>query len=188
MPLTVAAFQEIAEETEAQLVAVEHPAELPERVRRIIAAEEEDWIDLVLVIDTTQSMVHTIATVKEELVPSILEDMERFDRYRIGVVFFRDYFEEYLTRPYPFQETLEGVQRIVDRAVARGGRDIPEAVYEGLYAALVRYEWEAPSRQIILIGDAPPHPRPRGAVTREMVFEAAREKRVRIHAIMLPHP
>ncbi|TVR70922.1 MAG: VWA domain-containing protein [Spirochaetaceae bacterium] len=188
MPLTVETFTEIAAETEGILLAADVEDELPERIRQVISRMEGPEMDLVLVIDTTQSMVNSIRVVQQDLVPSLLADMERFERYRIGVVFFRDYFEEYLARPYPFQEKLEDVQRIVNLARAAGGRDIPEAVYEGLYTGLVRYDWEAPERQIILIGDAPPHPRPRGAVTREMVFEKARELGVRINAIMLPHP
>jgi hypothetical protein len=39
---------------------------------------------------------------------------------------------------------------------------------------------------IILIGDAPPHPRPRGAVTREQVFEQARERSISVNTIILP--
>jgi hypothetical protein len=168
--------------------AVPDPRDVPEQVRQVIAAIEGPELDLVLVIDTTQSMAHLITTVQKDLVPSLLGEMERFESYRIGVVFFRDYFEEYLTRPYPFQDNVQNVQNIVDRAVARGGRDIPEAVFEGLYAGLIRYDWEAENRRIILIGDAPPHPRPRGNVTPEMVFEAARERNVQITTIMLPHP
>jgi hypothetical protein len=188
MPLTVETFTEITEATEATLLTADVGEELPGRILQILNRLPEGEIDLVLVIDTTQSMVNSLRVIQKELVPSILEEMERFDRYRIGVVFFRDYFEEYVARPYPFQTTLEGVQKTVDRAQAMGGRDIPEAVYEGLYAGLVRYEWEAPVREIILIGDAPPHPRPRGSITAGMIFETARDLEVRINAIMLPHP
>lgn len=188
MPLTVESFSAIADTTEALLLAADRAEHLPDRIRTVIDRAQGPSLDLVLVIDTTQSMTHSIRIVQEELVPVLLEEIPRFEHYRVGVVLFRDYYEDYLVRPFPFQDTLEGVQQIVDHAQAAGGRDIPEAVYEGIYTGLVRYDWEAPSREIILIGDAPPHPRPRGAVTREMVFEKAREMNVRINAIMLPHP
>ncbi|THB66111.1 MAG: hypothetical protein D6B26_03135, partial [Spirochaetaceae bacterium] len=73
----------------------------------------------------------------------------------------------------------------IDRAVARGGRDIPEAVYEGLFAALAGYEWQAEHRKIILVGDAPPHPRPRGNIDAEMVYAAAKEYAVEIQPILV---
>ncbi|MDY7028298.1 MAG: hypothetical protein SVR04_08385, partial [Spirochaetota bacterium] len=68
-----------------------------------------------------------------------------------------------------------------------GGRDIPEAVYEALYSGVTTYEWEAEKRMIILVGDAPPHPIPRGKVTREMVYTEAHARGIEIHTIILPH-
>ena len=39
---------------------------------------------------------------------------------------------------------------------------------------------------MILIGDAPPHPRPRGKITKEMADQAAVERGLKLHAIILP--
>ena len=71
-----------------------------------------------------------------------------------------------------------------------GGRDIPEAVYEGIFLGL-RQSWRAldadVDKKLILIGDAPPHPKPRGKVTKEDVDKLAAEKGVKIYPIILPH-
>jgi len=39
---------------------------------------------------------------------------------------------------------------------------------------------------MILIGDAPPHPKPRGKITKEMQEDAAKEKNIKVSAILLP--
>ena len=85
-------------------------------------------------------------------------------------------------------ETLDDIQQYLNRSRATGGRDIPEAIYEALFAALTHYEWTGDVREIILVGDAPPHPLPRGSITEEIVYDQARELGVRINTIMLPHP
>ena len=69
------------------------------------------------------------------------------------------------------------------------GGDIPEAVYEGLFAALDFYSWDEDAvRKIILVGDAEPHPVPRGTgrYTKKLVEETASKKNVSITAIITP--
>jgi len=39
---------------------------------------------------------------------------------------------------------------------------------------------------MILIGDAPPHPRPRGRITRQMVVREIEQRDIQLHAIILP--
>ncbi len=188
LPQAVEAFSALAQETDGEIVTIEEGRELVETIAAILEETPEGGLDLALVIDTTASMQASIRHVQQELVPMLLAELERHEPLRVGVVLFRDYYDEYLVRHLPLQDDLSVVQQYVNRARAMGGGDIPEAVYEGLYTALVRLEWVQDQRMIILIGDAPPHPRPRGGVTRDMVFAEAADRAVTIHAILLPHP
>jgi hypothetical protein len=185
---TVESFSEIADETGGDLVPVEDPDSLTREIARLVEEENAITLDLVVVLDTTQSMLHTIEIVRKDLVPEIREILEAHERYRVGLVLFRDYLDEYLNKTFPFTEDFAIIQRSINAARAAGGRDIPEPVYEALHVALTDFEWEAENRVIVLIGDAPPHPRPRGSVTREDVYETARTLGVKIHTIALPHP
>lgn len=143
-------------------------------------------LDLVLALDTTSSMEDDIPYLARDLMPMLEEKTRGFDHIRFGMVLYKDYFEEYLTKVIQFQDTLEPAKRVLQGIKPRGGRDIPEAVFEALYVGLNSFSWEADSRIIILIGDAPPHPRPRGKVTPEMVFADAQKYSVEIHTIILP--
>lgn len=145
-----------------------------------------DSLDMVLVIDTTKSMVENLKSVKANLLGPIREEVAKFKTFRIGLVFYRDYMEDYLTRAVAFSSDLDQVQKDLNRAVAEGGGDIPEAVVEALWAGLNNFRWEAQNRVILLMGDAPQHPAPRGSITEAAVRQKAVEKNVELQMIMLP--
>lgn len=145
-----------------------------------------DSLDMVLAIDTTKSMVQNLKAVKENLLGPIRAEVGRFKTFRIGLVFYRDYMEDYLTRTVAFTSDLDAVQKELNRASAAGGGDIPEAVVEALWTGLTNFRWEAQNRVILLMGDAPQHPAPRGSITEAGVRQRAAEKNVELQMIMLP--
>jgi hypothetical protein len=183
---TVETYTNIAKQGGGEAMFSIGEGDLPEKIAAALDSVTGDSLDMVLALDTTDSMTNDMPHLKESLVPLIRDHTARFSRFRVGLLLYRDYFEEYLYKPLPFTDSLEKLQSLINAAGVLGGRDIPEAIYEALYAAVLAYEWEAPSRLILLVGDAPPHPRPRGKVTAEMVFEAARERNVEITTIILP--
>ncbi|HKK48872.1 MAG TPA: vWA domain-containing protein [Alkalispirochaeta sp.] len=185
MPDTIEAFEDISRENDGEAVYSEGPEDTIGRIADLLP-DEGTAIDLVLALDTTQSMHDDMPVLQESLVEMLQDELSEFDEFRVGFMLYRDYLEDYLVRKYDFVDTYDLVQDRLNRIRVAGGRDIPEAVYEALWASVQGFEWDAPERMIIVIGDAPPHPRPRGSVTREQVFDRAKELEVSIDTIILP--
>jgi Mg-chelatase subunit ChlD len=102
------------------------------------------------------------------------------------MVLYKDYYDEYLNRVIPFTNDFSQFQRTLNGIRVGGGRDIPEAVYEALYEGAVRFPWQAESRIMILVGDAPPHPRQRGKISKEMTDREVAGRDIKVNAIILP--
>ena len=185
MPDTVDSFRDISESNNGETLFSEGPEDTLNQIAALMP-ENGERIDLVLALDTTQSMRDDMPVLRDNLVALLQEELQGYGSFRIGFMMYRDYLEDYLVRKYDFVEDYESVQDRLNRIRIAGGRDIPEAVYEALWASVRGFDWEAPERMIILVGDAPPHPRPRGSVTREQVFERASELGIRINTIILP--
>lgn len=185
MPAALETFTEIAEESGGDTVVPEEE-DLVDTIDNLIADSSGRSLDFVLALDTTESMEDNVPILQQELVPMLSEYIGERETVRVGLVYYRDYMEEYLTRRVDFQDDLSIIQRAIDTVRVSGGRDIPEAVYEALHAGLTGFRWEADDRMIVLVGDAPPHPRPRSWITKEVVQRAAEERGVEIHTIILP--
>jgi hypothetical protein len=122
-------------------------------------------LDLVICLDTTQSMEPYIEEVKKNLSPLVRERTAGFKSFRIGVVLYRDYWpDEYITRKMPFTSDIAAFDKYIKGVTVFGGMDIPEAVYEAIYAAATEFDWKADARQVIILGDAPPHPEPKAKI------------------------
>jgi hypothetical protein len=186
MPAAVKDYADIAKEAGGDAIRSTGEDDLPGKIASILDGMEGPELDLVLALDATESMTNDMPHLRNELVPLIRAHTSRFTRFRVGLLLYRDYFDEFLYKPLPFTDDLDKLQTLINSVSVAGGRDLPEAVYEALYGAETGYAWTAPERLIILVGDAPPHPRPRGAVTADMVFSAAKEKGIRITTIILP--
>ncbi|QQO09223.1 vWA domain-containing protein [Breznakiella homolactica] len=183
---TVDAFTEIAAAGQGELVWSMGPDDLVDKIKTILDTINGKTLDLVLCLDTTASMKDDIDPVRRMLIPMLEEMVGKYDRFRIGMVLYKDYYDDYLNKVFPFTEDFTVFQRNLNAITVSGGRDIPEAVYEALYQAAVKFPWEAEEQVIILIGDAPPHPRPRGKITKEMVDDAVAERGLKVNAIILP--
>ncbi len=179
-------YREIAEEAGGEAILSTGEGDILDKLEQVIDRIDGESLDFVLALDTTESMKNDFPHLRTSLIPMLREITARFSSFRFGLVVYKDYFEQYVARAFPFEPDMSRAQRLLDTTTVFGGRDIPEAVYEALYEGLHKYPWEAENRLIILIGDAPPHPRPRGRVTKEMVFSDARELGVQIHTIILP--
>ena len=120
-------------------------------------------IDVVFVIDSTGSMADEIRSVKTHIVKIVKEVQEGNPRpdIRVGLITYRDHKPEeyeYLYRRFELTRNIENALSNIVRIQAYGGGDYPEAVADGLHAALHQMNWDANARKLIfLIGDAAPH-------------------------------
>jgi len=185
MDEAASAFAAIAQDGGGDFMYAANPEALIDIIENILHKEAGKSVDIVFALDTTASMRPYINSIRQNLITMMRETVTQFSEWRIGIVLYKDYHDEYLTRVIPFTTNFTTFQQALNHIQARGGGDIPEAVYEALYESADRYPWDAESRLIILIGDAPPHPTPRGRITREMVFAKAAENSTVINAIIL---
>ena len=156
----------------------------------------KNMVDVVFAIDATGRMKDDIEQLRKEWIPQLIASLKDFKDIRFGLLLYRDYGDNFKYKNLPvkffdftedvgiFNKNLNGF-----RINGKEGGDIPEAVYEALYASLEFYTWRQDAqKKIILIGDAEPHPTPRGTkkYTKELVQKLAAEKQIKIDAIITP--
>ncbi|MDR0486735.1 MAG: VWA domain-containing protein, partial [Treponema sp.] len=180
---TLETFREIAKSGE---LIYSNGTDVTEKIRAALEKERGKNVDIVLCLDTTGSMKKSIDLLRPRLVSVLKELTSTFSSFRIGMVLYKDYYETYVTKNIPFTADFAAFQRELNAIRVNGGGDIPEAVHEALYAGATGFPWAAESRVMILIGDAPPHPKPRGTITKDMVDKAVEEKGLKVSAIILP--
>ena len=158
--------------------------------------EDKDNLDLVFAIDATGSMKNDIDKLKTDMYPLLTEIFGGSPGARVGLLFYRDYGDtfKYMDLPvkvFPFTSNFTTFSKNLNsiRIYGKEGGDIPEAVYEAMYASCEFYSWRnTAQKKIILIGDAEPHPTPRGTrkYSKDFVMGIADAKRIKIHSILLP--
>lgn len=194
-PEAASKFAELAEEGSGIL----YYSKKENLTKDMLAAVEEikgDRVDIVFAIDSTGSMKDDMKVLQKEWTPEFIEQIEKKKDFRIGLLFYRDYNDSYSykglpVKYFPFTEKTKQFVKNLNSVYIRGneGGDIPEAVYEALYAALEYYDWRKDAeKKIILLGDAEPHPDPRGIkkINLEKVTKIAKEKNVKLDCIIVP--
>ena len=126
-------------------------------------------LDVVLVVDTTDSMAGILRHLRQQS-PDLCRVVRTFvPNAQFGVVAFRDHKKydpgvfEYVTKLQPLTANDTLFRLKLTELRARGGGDVPEAVFDALAVAMTKAGWRPKShRVIILIGDAPPHDQNKG--------------------------
>ena len=187
----VKTFTDLADTTEGEMIYAKGPEDILSTIKEILKKGEKDHLDLLFALDSTESMKDDIEEVRKNISSMLAEILPQYKTYRIALVLYKDYREDFLVREAcVFTDNLKKFEKALYGFRVFGGRDIPEAVYEGIFLGL-RQSWRAldadVDKKLILIGDAPPHPKPRGKVTKENVDKLAADKGVKIYPIILPH-
>ena len=117
-------------------------------------------LEVTFVVDATGSMTEVVDWIKNDVLKMAtafgLISMEP----RVGVVFFKDFGDTFTVAKFKMTGSAKSLAKSIQGISARGGADLPEAVYEGLKVALTQQRWSTSSfakRVVILVGDAPPH-------------------------------
>ncbi|UTY27211.1 vWA domain-containing protein [Treponema denticola] len=187
----VKTFTDLADTTEGEMIYAKGPEDILPTIKQILKKGEKDHLDLLFALDSTESMKDDIEEVRKNISSMLAEILPQYKTYRIALVLYKDYREDFLVREAcVFTDNLKKFEKALYGFRVFGGRDIPEAVYEGIFLGL-RQSWRAldadVDKKLILIGDAPSHPKPRGKVTKEDVDKLAADKGVKIYPIILPH-
>ena len=185
----VKTFTDLADTTEGEMIYAKGPEDILSTIKEILKKGEKDHLDLLFALDSTESMKDDVEEVRKNISSMLAETLPQYKTYRIALVLYKDYREDFLVREAcVFTDNLKKFEKALYGFKVFGGRDIPEAVYEGIFLGL-RQSWRAldtdVDKKLILIGDAPPQPR--GKVTKEDVDKLAAEKGVKIYPIILPH-
>lgn len=152
-------------------------------------------VDIVFVIDATESMTPIIETVKNfalKFYDDVVEGLNKFNRkvnqFRVKAIVFRDYYcdgEFAMEESHFFYLPDENneFKSFVSNIEAKGGGDEPESALEALALAM-RSDWvkEGNSKRhaIVLFTDAPAHPfeKAKGALIKtypERMFQSYEE-------------
>lgn len=192
-PLAADKFKEFSD----MVIYSKGPDSLMDDISSALASiNPKNMVDVVFAIDATGSMKDDLESLKKDLVPRLTQELVAFGDVRFGLLLYRDYGDNFWTKGLPVKyydwttsldEFLGNLNKI--RIIGTEGGDVPEPVYEALFASMEFYKWrDEAQRKIILIGDAEPHPTPRrsGKYSKELVEITAKDKNVSITAIITP--
>ncbi len=127
-----------------------------------LGAPDMKAFEVAFVVDATGSMGDVLAWLSRDLVKMATALSTMSLEPRLGVTFYRDHGEAFVVRHGPLTSRTELLVGAINEVGADGGGDVPEAVLDGLREAIQNNRWVAKgkgSKVIVLIGDAPPHPR-----------------------------
>ena len=192
-PVASEKFKEMSDD----IIYSKGPESIIEDIRSLLEnVEDKDNLDLVFAIDATGSMKNDLDKLKTDMQPLLVELFGENPKTRVGLLFYRDYGDtfKYMDLPvkvYPFTSNFTTFSKNLNsiRIYGKEGGDIPEAVYEAMYASCEFFAWRTAARKkIILIGDAEPHPTPRGTgkYSKDYVMQIAEGRKIQIHSILLP--
>lgn len=119
-------------------------------------------VEIVFCLDATGSMSGLIGTAKEKIwdIVSELAQSGDVDNLKLGMVFYRDRGDGFVTKQIALTSDLDEVYSDLLEINAAGGGDTPESVNQALYEAVNDIKWSNKKntyRTIFVVGDCPPH-------------------------------
>ncbi|OJJ22911.1 hypothetical protein BKI52_00740 [marine bacterium AO1-C] len=141
-------------------------------------------LDIAFVVDATGSMGDELSYLKKELNDVIDKAATAHPKatIRTSAVFYRDQGDEYVSRVSSFDNETATTINFIQKQMANGGGDYPEAVDEALDKAINTLEWSqsAKNRLLFLLLDAPPHYKKKQVKKLHRLVEKAASKGIKI--------
>jgi len=177
------------EETIANLTA-ENPPEVLVDIPIAQPAVEGPIIELVFCLDDPGSMSGLIATAKEKIwsIVSELSQTQPAPRIKLGMVFYRDRGDAYITKVIPMTLDIDSVYTELLAIQAGGGGDTPESVNQALHEAVSQMNWTPGNnvyKTVFLVGDCAPHMDYKNDVKYQVTCKLASEKGITLNTIKL---
>ncbi len=117
-------------------------------------------LDLMLMIDTTGSMMDELEYLQKELedvITRVKADNGNIP-VRISVNYYRDTYDEYVIKGCEFTDDIDYILSDLAQQNADGGGDFPEAVHTAMDNAINEHDWsDNATKLMFLVLDAPPH-------------------------------
>ncbi len=141
-------------------------------------------LDLVIVMDATASMIPMVNQARAGVDSLILFMGDISKQMRLAFVAYRDHDNEPVWDGHPFTTDITSIRKYLFELRITGGADYPEAVLEGL-TATGKLGWNPKAeREVVLVGDAPPHDEDMYQV-RELL-SSMRDSGVTVHSVHVP--
>jgi hypothetical protein len=177
-----------AEQRVRQILGTDPVAALDEsdfvRLRTYLDGLRQRDLDVAIALDSTFSMLPMIHEAQMDVDDLILFLGDVARTMRLAFVSYRDHDNEPVTQVLPFTTDLQAIRRFLYAIRVTGGRDYPEAVMEAV-AECEKLQWNPrANRQVILVGDAPPHEE--GAAELRSILERARLAETPVHTVHVP--
>jgi hypothetical protein len=129
-------------------------------LRDAVALPQRPRLDVLFLLDATGSMGDEIGQI-QQTIASIAERIDQIEprpELRFGLVAYRDRGDDYVTQVHDFMPDVAAFHDVLLNIRADGGGDEPEALNEGMHAAIERVGWAQDAvRLTFLVADAPPH-------------------------------
>lgn len=118
-------------------------------------------LDVLFLLDATGSMGDEISRLKTTIdtVAAQVDAFESQPDVRLAMTLYRDEGDTFVTSTFDFTADVAAFRAALNDVIADGGGDYPEALEEGLAAALSAPSWRDPAstlQLVFLVGDAPP--------------------------------
>ena len=159
-------------------------AETFARLREYLDALRRRDLELVIVMDSTWSMLPMINQVRAGVEMLILYLGDISHTMRLAFVAYRDHDNPPIWEGCRLTRDVDSIRNFLFNLTITGGADYPEAVLEGLRACRELDFSQKADRQIVLIGDAPPHEEDLYQVAG--LVEESRSHGITTHAVHVP--